>query len=64
MCKSYESAFYIYIFLIQKETKLKKKEHYYNQGFKKQSRWRFGNIKIFAISVSTGVATLIAVVAV
>jgi hypothetical protein len=34
------------------------------QGFKKRSRSRLGNVKIIAISVGTGVATLIVVVVV
>jgi hypothetical protein len=34
------------------------------QGFKKRSRSRLGYVKVFAISVGTGVTTLIAVVAV
>jgi hypothetical protein len=36
----------------------------YSQGFKKRSRSRLGYVKVFAISVGTGVTTLIAVVAV
>jgi hypothetical protein len=44
--------------------KFTKQQVSHNQGFKKRSRSRLSYVKVFAISVGTGVTTLIAVVAV